>query len=576
MSALPAPRLDPRLPPLIFAAAVLAHIAVLVRLGFASPGSYGADANVYLELALNLWRDGTYGTRVAITYPPLYPMLLAPTFAIASNAAQFAVIYALHGVLLALGTLACLPMLSHHLGRERAWLALALAQFAGGASLHGYNTQTEPLFTALLVGTVGLSWAAWSRPRWWLWLLLGLLAGLAACTRKMGLVIPLSLAVLVGHDAWAWVRGRGTLPGGRAALVAIGLAIGLTPDLIADQLHGAAVQPYGSGAAESHLRAGLRAMTGVSTLFLMVRIGLRHVSYLCAATLGAPIVIAAALARWGQPRLPLPAARAMQLLTWITAGSVGLTTLHLTRYWLRPQQTGWDLYPRYVDPVEPALLLLGVVAAAWLLANRPAGHWRARLLPVVPWLGIAVIGFVAGGPLERTRGGRILRTPELSRRLNRLSEGLGEIAPWLFLAGGLCLLLIWAWRHGHGRTGGLGHLALAIVVSWAISFHSPLSRLTFEPKLPRVLRASSLVESPRADLAIVVSRPGAASRQYYEPAFRTDHKVWFIRRDEIAAWSQDHPAGYLLWLKGDPKLTGLEVRQRTRQWLIYRASPEAK
>ncbi len=574
MSEIPAPRLDPRLPPLIFAAAVLAHIVVLERLGFASPGGTGADANVYLELAQTLWREGTYGTRVSITYPPLYPMLIAPTFAIPSNAAQFASIYALHGLLLAAGTLACLPMLKHHLGRERAWLALALVQFAGGATLHGYNTQSEPLFTALLVGTVGLAWSAWAEPRWGRWVGLGLLAGLAACTRKMGLVVPVALALLVAHDLVAWIQRRGPFPGARAALLAVGLAVGLTPGMVADHLHGAAVLPYGEGAAKSHLLAGLQAMGGFTTGGLMVRIALRHVSYLCAATLGAPIVIAAALTRWGPPRPPLALARSMQLLTWITAGSVGLTTLHLTRYWLR--HTGWDLYPRYVDPVEPALFLLGLLAAVWLAAERPAVHWRARLLPVVPWLGLAVLGFVAGGALNQTRGGRILRTGELSRRLNALSEGLGSVAPLLFLVAGLALLALWAWRHAHGRTARLQHLALGIAVSWAISFHSPLSRLTHAPRPSALMRASSLVDAPDADLAVVVLRPGAASRKYYEPAFRSDHAVWFIRRDEIPAWTAAHPQGYVLWLKGDPPLRGLEVRQRSADWVIYRASPEAK
>jgi len=571
-----APRLDPRLPPLIFAAAVLAHLVVLVRLGFDSPGGFSADTNVYLELAQGLWRDGTYGTAVAITYPPLYPMVLAPTFAVASNSAQFALIYSMHGLFLALGTLACLPMLVHHLGRERGWLALALVQFAGGATMHGYNAQTEPLFTALLVGSVGVAWSAWSRPRWWIWPLLGLLAGLAACTRKMGLVIPLSLAILVGHDLWAWIRRRGAFPGGRAVLMALGLAVGLAPDLIADLLHGATVQPYGEGAAKSHLNAGLRALKGFETAGLMTRIALRHVSYLCAATLGAPIVIGALLTRWGQPRAPLPLTRSMQLLTWITVGSIGLTTLHMTRYWLRPGYTGWDLYPRYVDPVEPALLICGLLAATWLLANRPSGTWRARLLPVMPWLGLAVLGFLASGPLDKTRGGRILRTPELSKRLNGLSEGLGDLAPWLFVFFGLCLLVLWAWRHSHGKTNGLQHLALAVVVSWGISYHSPLSRLMHEPKQPKILLATSLVESPRADLAVVVLRPGASSRKYYEPAFRSDHQVWFIRRDQIRAWSEAHPKGYLLWLKGDPPLKGLDLRQRSAEWLIYRASPEAK
>lgn len=570
-----AARLDPRLPPLLFAAAVIGHCVVLNILGFPSPGGPTADANVYLELALNLWQEGTYGTKVAITYPPLYPMVLAPTFAIGSNALQFATIYTLHGLFLALGTLTWLPMLTHHLGRERAWLALALVQFAGGATLHGYNAQTEPLFTALLTGAVGLAWSAWQRPRWWLWPLIGLLAGLAVCTRKMGLVLPMALTLLIAADAWSWVRGRGPFPGGRAVLIGLGLAVGLIPDQVADALHGATVQPYGEGAAKSHLNAGLRAAKSWNTAFLMTQIGLRHLAYLAAATLGAPLVIGAALSRFGQPRPSLALNRTLQLVTWVTAGSIAMTTLHMTRYWLRPGRTGWDLYPRYVDPVEPALLLLGLVAATWLFANRPATSWRLRLLPTIPWLGLAALGFILSGPLDRTRGGRLLRTPLLAKRLNGLVDGLGDVAPFLFIIVGALLLVLWAWRQARGRTALLTHLALAIAISWAISYHSPLSRLLDTPRTPAIVQATSLQAAPRADLAVVVQRPGASSRKYYEPAFRSDHTVWFITKRDIKAWTKEHPTGYVLYLKGDPELTGLELRQRSAEWLIYRASPEA-
>ena len=576
MSESPPQSLDPRLPPLIFAAAVIGHCVVLNMLGFPTPGGPTADANVYLELAQGLWRDGTYGTRVAITYPPLYPMVLAPTFAITSNALQFAAIYTLHGLFLALGTLACLPMLTEHLGRQRAWLALALVQFAGGATLHGYNTQTEPLFTALLTGAVGLAWSAWSRPRWWLWPAIGLLAGLAVCTRKMGLVLPLALGVVLLIDVLAWIRGRGPNPLGRAALMGLGLAVGLAPDHIADALHGAQVLPYGEGAASSHLSAGLRAAASLDTAFLMTQIGLRHVAYIAAATLGAPLVIGAAMTRMQAPKPPLALQRVMELVALVTAGSIAMTTLHMTRYWLRPARVGWDLYPRYIDPVEPALLLVGLAAAVWLLASRPATHWRARVLPVVPWFGLAMLGFVLSGPLNRTRGGRLLRTPELEKRLKAMVDGLEIIAPWLFVGIGALLLIWWLRRHATERTGRLTHLALAVAVSWAISFHSPLSRLMHPPRTPAIMSATSLLDSPRAHLAVVVQKPGASSREYYEPAFRSDHQVWFISKKEIGAWTKAHPAGYVLYLKGDPKLTGLDLRQRQARWLIYRASPEAK
>ena len=70
---------------LLFVVAVVAHLVAVVTLGKAAPGGLRADVNVYLELASNLWEHGEYGTRVSVTYPPLFPMLVAPFFAIESK-----------------------------------------------------------------------------------------------------------------------------------------------------------------------------------------------------------------------------------------------------------------------------------------------------------------------------------------------------------------------------------------------------------------------------------------------------------------------------------------------------------
>ena len=177
------------LPPLLFALAVVAHVGLMVWLGNPWPGGLKSDGNVYLELAQNLWFHGEYGSRVAVTYPPLYPMMIAPTFAIAGNTARFAAIYALHALWIAGASLLLWPMLRDALGGRRAWLVLAGAQLLGGATIACFHPQTETLFTALLIAATGLTYLAFKAPSPGRWFALGLACGLALATRRMALAM---------------------------------------------------------------------------------------------------------------------------------------------------------------------------------------------------------------------------------------------------------------------------------------------------------------------------------------------------------------------------------------------------
>ena len=83
-----------RAPVLLFVVAVLAHLGFALGVGQSAPAGRYQDVNVYLELAQNLWHEGFFGSRVNNRpYPPGYPMAIAPTFALGSNAARFVKIW---------------------------------------------------------------------------------------------------------------------------------------------------------------------------------------------------------------------------------------------------------------------------------------------------------------------------------------------------------------------------------------------------------------------------------------------------------------------------------------------------
>lgn len=536
------------LPLLLFLLAVSLRVVWVLVLGKPWPSGLRADENVYLELAQNLWLSGTYGTRVSVTYPALYPMVIAPLFAIADNARRFYVIYALHGVLLGAASLSLWPLLRDHVGRARAWYTLAAAQLLAGTTIHAFHAQSESLFAALFTAAVGVAYLAWKRPSVVRWLGLGLLCGLAVSTRRMALVLPLTLALLWVHDLVASLREGTRLPWRRTLVLAVGFTVGLLPEVIGAALHGDALQPYGESSALSHLKAG----GGALRLAVTVQTAGRHIAYLCAVTLGMPLVLALVALDPGLRRpAARPLARTLGFVGYAGLGMVGLTSLHIVRYTFKVGfDRGWHLYPRYVDPLDLALVVVGIAGAAWLLTSgRFSGaDARERLLAMVPWSIVAVGLSLAAGPLLRSRGGRLPSMKILQ------GIGLGPVAPWLFAA--FCLLVIalalWWWRRG--RTATVATVVLAALLSWTVSTHSVYFRALAPSKrdpAPAILRTPPLEQDPRAPVAVLVGETGAYSRKYYEPAFRSDHPVWFVMPGEVDAWVDAHPDGLVLVLQGD-------------------------
>ncbi len=559
-------------PPLLFALAVIAHVGLMVWLGNPWPGGFKSDGNVYLELAQNLWLHGEYGSRVAVTYPPLYPMMIAPTTALPGHEARFAGIYALHALWLAAASLLLLPMLRDGFGRTRAWVLLAGAQLVGGATIACFHPQTEALFAALLVAATGLAYLAVKAPSPGRWFALGLVCGLAFATRRMALALALALAVLLALEAHAAWRRREPLPWLAALWTGVGVGVGLLPEAIATLLQGQVIEAYSGNPVAGHLKAGAKALAGPLRLLELLRVFGRHPAYLCLTTLGAPAVLCAALhagvAREEGDSRAL--GRTVAFIGVTILGLVGMTTLHIVRYTFRAGVgSGWDLYPRYMDPVEVPLLLVGIAAAGWLLRERglAVAVARVRLRAALPWVITFAIGAAIGGPLLRSRGGRLPSVGALEE------WGFGVTAPWLFLVLVLLVLGLSLWWWTRGRWATPWTLLLAALFSWGVSTHSVVSRAGGDAESPAIPIYDTDVlreAGPAAPIAVMVEKPGSNSRYYYEPAFRSDHVVDFLPPDEVVAWAEDHPDGFVL-VRSEDQAPRLRVVARKEGWQAYRS-----
>lgn len=563
---------------MIFLVAVALHGWLLTELGRPWPGGLKADANVYLELAMNLWRDGVYGTRVAINYPPGYPIFIAPAFAVAENAARFGFIYFLHAVILGLCSLALLPAFHRQLGSRSAWIAVSALQFLGATTFLSYSTQTEPLFAALLVAATGMIWQAWDRPSFLRFAIVGFICGLALCTRRTALVLPVALAVLFVWDLVAAQRAGGPLPFGRGVALALGFLLGLFPEGLATFLAGIEIDTYGGNPVKGHLKAAVDGAGSMKGALWGLEITGRHLAYSMVVTMAAPVLIMQLLFSQRGRGAPVALHRASAFALLTLLGLIAVTSLHILRDYLKALAF-WQLYPRYVDPPEFALIAMALLALLWLRGVPAAGqeeptsaarepHWGWRMPVVVTAL--TLLTLVLCGPLERSRGTHYPRIKSL------ISWGVPEdAAPWFLLLVGFVsmglLTLLWS-RRG---TSWRGWLAGFLIASWLIGAGGGWKRLVspLPDHVPDVLRVSALESEPEAPLAVLVRRTGFAARSYYEPAFRSDHPVWFVRAgEELSTWLRDHPGGYVLVRRKDGQLKGYKGLRRvakTDRWLVY-------
>ena len=538
--------------PAVFVAAAVTRLVLLV--GFGGPPRHGRlDVNNYLELGLNLWRDGTYGSVVSTDYPALYPLLIAPTFAFDTTDARFIAIYVLHALMLTLGTLALLPMLRSVMTDRSAWLTIAAAQFLAGAGYQGLWARSEVLFMALVCAATGAVWWALDRESYRRWIVVGVACGLAVAARRTGLVLPVAagLVALGAHGAW---RDRGW------ALLAVGagVGIGLVPELIASALHGGAIETYHRGVTGSHLSPLWRMWEVDGGVLLALRTAARQVNYTLVAFAGAPLVLAATLrhARF----LPKPVAGAGAFALLSTLGLVALSSLHILRYAFgRPDAEAWHVYPRYLDPAEAAALLCAVAAVAAL--RRSETQWS-----LWPWCLGALPSVWVAGEVFRFRGSRFSPVRVFE------STPLEAFYPYLLGAGVLVVLAVLL--IGRRWYGSALAVLLAIVVGWSISSHfvRDVERWSRLPAVLPILESAPVLARPDAPIVVVVRRRPLNKRDLYGPGFRTDRAVYWVRGRDLQEWLEERPESLVLTrtFERDPgHLLGLTMLAGTKKWAIW-------
>ncbi len=525
--------------PRLFVAAVVVHVLLIQFLGPAGIVNPKLDSNVYLDLAQNLWREGRYDTGLGKVYPPVYPMVLSPFFAIESNALRFNAIYTLHGVLLAAASLALLPLLRDLAGERRAWSALAAAQLLAGVTLHARNTRTEALFTALVLVSVGLAYRFAKRPDARSAAGFGLVLGLMVATRRTGLAfVAAGAALLAGRALWAWRTGGDVRDELRWVGFALaGAFVGFAPELIVSALREAPVQAYGEGVATGHLSAATRAIESPRGWGILYRSASQHLLYYPLSSAGLALLVPAALvSRRAGISDPV-----RQAVAFVAAGGLALaamSTLHVVRYWLkRDLERGWDLYPRYLDPMEPVWLLVGFgLACAW------AGDARSRRLAIAPWLVGTLVCVYLADRILFPRGGRLPWPLQI--------ENLGWPFEGKYFLQALCVLVVVAFAadFARGTAKRTSMLLTAVALSWMLSAHLLVrwARLGLPaPDVPELLTTGPLRDAPTADVAVLI--PPEGSREAIYPfGFKTDHRLVFLRAPDLPAWEARHPAGYVL------------------------------
>ncbi|GEM_PF-1137283 len=557
----------------VFALAALTRTALLVATA-SPPARFRLDVNNYLELALNLFRDGSYGSRVSTDYPPLYPMFIAPAFAIDSNSLRFAAIYGLHGLVLALATLSLFPMLRSAVGARSAWLSLAAAQLLLGATYHAMSTRSEVLFTALLCFATAAVWAAFRSDRARTWALVGFVAGLAIACRRTALVVPVAVGIVVFVEAFA------TRPLGdgvktvlrRAVPLGLGLAVGLLPEAIATWIHGGSIETYHRGVVGSHLSPFTRMWATRARMWLAVQTGLRQPIYQLVVFGAAPLVLAATLLSRAQiRRLPRPLAAASGFTLLVGLGLAAMSALHILRYaYGNPEAHPFHLYPRYMDPIETAMVLsaVGVAGALWRLTGDASRREELRTL-LVPWiLPLGILTWISGAAW-RVRGGRFAPRWYFE---DTLMHPHYHVLLMLGALGMLVAVLAW-WSLG--KYGTAWTVVGVVALGWATSMHVVLrpDRFVGEglPPLP-VLLSEPAIASPEAPIAVPVRRRAFNPRELYAPAWRTDHPIFWPQLRELPTWLADHPDGFVITRRWEPDpghRLGLELVAAEGDWRLW-------
>lgn len=555
------PEQDWRPGPWLFGCAVVLHIWLLQYLGPSTTLNEGLDANVYLELARNLWVEGRYVSSVGKVYPPGYPMLIAPLFAFSSNALRFWMFYTLHGLLIAGGSLTLFGLLRQRVGARAAWITLALAQWLAGVTIHALHPRSEALFTALALAAAGAAWRLGRRGDPRSAALLGLCCGFAVATRRTGLALLGALVLLhIGRSLLASRRGRLRHEVDLAGAALSGVVVGLIPELLASILRGGAIRAYSDGVLSTHLGAGVRALGSDLGAQVVFDVTATHIAYYVTSTLAMPLVLLTALAAPSvRQKLDRGALHVVAFTALAAAGLAAASSLHVIRYWLRRNlEAGYDLYPRYLDPMEPGLVLVGFAVAGAALS----GDLRARLKRFAPGLLLAAALLLIVLEMARPRGYRL----PWPQHVSNLPFQLG--GEWLFTFESAAVLVLFAVLVATRQLGRVGTVALVVLLSWVLSFHLVarwVDKGPPEPPPPVVLTLDSLQVDPTGPVALVML--SRARDDIYRLSWKSNHDLYIIRCSEIGVWVQAHPEGLLVAL-GETPLPLPEI-ERFKRWRVY-------
>jgi 4-amino-4-deoxy-L-arabinose transferase-like glycosyltransferase len=183
------------------------------------------DPTIYLSAGDQLSRGLGYryvDLGVSAYFPPGFPFALAAVFSLVrhsplpENLAREAAVFNTVCLLVAVGLVYAFGR--RLIGTGAALVAAAIVAFLPNLVFYGGTILSEPLFIALSLGALAiLLWSPWEGgrvPRGRL-IAFGLLAGLAALTRPVGLLLPVALV------AATWIGGAGP----RRALAQGGIAL---------------------------------------------------------------------------------------------------------------------------------------------------------------------------------------------------------------------------------------------------------------------------------------------------------------------------------------------------------------
>jgi hypothetical protein len=386
-------------------------------------------------------------------------------------------------------------------------------------------------------------------------------------TRRTGLAFVAAAAVLFVVRGVQARRVGGLRSEARlAAMAVLGGLVGWSPELVVSLLEGEAVRPYTEGVVSSHLGAGVRAWESGKSRSIALRAAAQHAAYYPLSSLGLALMFPMVLLGRGR-RIDLPAG-VRATVGFVTAGAfflASLSTLHVVRYWFRRDlEKGYDLYPRYLDPLEPVWLLLGFGLACALMGE-------GRLRRLAPWAAAAGVAAVLSERVIRPRGYRLPWGNAITDRL-----GWPFDPDRYFLCLCVAVLVVVCGLVWRGLMNRSWVPWAAVALSWGLSAHLVVQWTSHGPptiRVPEVLVVHPLGTVPAAELAVVLP-PSPARVDFYKLAFKTNHRIRFLAEPQLEVWMREHRQGFVVVRRRDRIRVERRLIREVSGWLVYAAAPD--